>query len=117
MLNAKRKATSPQIVTMRRRFTTVFFNSRTAKYVAVTFSGFFLFCLMWHFLLSWSAPSAAFLSTPRLGSVYLAKSKTKAVLIAIAHPDDECMFFGPTIRRLVRSPHNEVYIVCFSMGE
>lgn len=39
------------------------------------------------------------------------------ITVAIAHPDDEVMFFGPTMNRLSH-PHNNntVSIVCFSAG-
>lgn len=39
----------------------------------------------------------------------------KRVLLVIAHPDDECMFFGPTIFRLCEQGA-DVYILCLSMG-
>lgn len=45
------------------------------------------------------------------------KSKSKHnVLLVIAHPDDECMFFAPTILSLLRHGHN-VYLVCLSKGD
>ncbi|XP_004928872.1 N-acetylglucosaminyl-phosphatidylinositol de-N-acetylase [Bombyx mori] len=39
----------------------------------------------------------------------------KRVLIVIAHPDDECMFFGPTIFRLCEQG-TDVHILCLSNG-
>jgi hypothetical protein len=39
----------------------------------------------------------------------------KRVLVVTAHPDDECMFFGPTIVELLESGAL-VYILCFSTG-
>lgn len=39
----------------------------------------------------------------------------KRVLVVIAHPDDECMFFGPTIFRLCEQGAN-VYLLCLSNG-
>jgi len=38
------------------------------------------------------------------------------VLIVIAHPDDEVMFFAPTILSLLRSGNN-VFLVCLSKGD
>uniref|UniRef100_A0A0K0EVS9 N-acetylglucosaminylphosphatidylinositol deacetylase n=1 Tax=Strongyloides venezuelensis TaxID=75913 RepID=A0A0K0EVS9_STRVS len=38
------------------------------------------------------------------------------ILIVTAHPDDETMFFSPTIRDLV-STNNEVYILCVTSGD
>jgi N-acetylglucosaminylphosphatidylinositol deacetylase len=36
-------------------------------------------------------------------------------LFVIAHPDDECMFFGPAITNLIKN-NIEVNILCFSSG-
>lgn len=40
----------------------------------------------------------------------------KRALIVIAHPDDECMFFGPTIYRLCEQG-TDVYMLCLSDGK
>ncbi|XP_044764072.1 N-acetylglucosaminyl-phosphatidylinositol de-N-acetylase [Coccinella septempunctata] len=40
----------------------------------------------------------------------------KRVLIVTAHPDDECMFFGPTILNLTKNKECTVYILCLSTG-
>ncbi|CAN0840237.1 Probable N-acetylglucosaminyl-phosphatidylinositol de-N-acetylase [Linum grandiflorum] len=39
----------------------------------------------------------------------------KSVLLVIAHPDDESMFFSPTINYLISRGHN-VYLLCLSIG-
>ena len=39
----------------------------------------------------------------------------RSVLLAIAHPDDEAMFFGPTLRQLEKN-ENELHLLCFSIG-
>ncbi|CAH1800948.1 unnamed protein product [Owenia fusiformis] len=39
----------------------------------------------------------------------------KTILVITAHPDDECMFFGPTIQYLTRIGH-EVSLLCLSVG-
>ncbi|XP_063368968.1 N-acetylglucosaminyl-phosphatidylinositol de-N-acetylase [Cydia amplana] len=41
--------------------------------------------------------------------------RAKRVLIVVAHPDDECMFFGPTIFRLCEQDA-DVYLLCLSNG-
>ncbi|KAL4712398.1 hypothetical protein ACJJTC_001559 [Scirpophaga incertulas] len=41
--------------------------------------------------------------------------RAKRVLIVVAHPDDECMFFGPTIFRLCEQGA-DVYLLCLSNG-
>ncbi|KAG6856551.1 hypothetical protein H0H87_003233 [Tephrocybe sp. NHM501043] len=38
------------------------------------------------------------------------------VLLLTAHPDDECMFFAPTIRALTRA-QTPVYSLCLSIGD
>lgn len=40
----------------------------------------------------------------------------KRVLIVTAHPDDECMFFAPTILSLTRRKDCQVYLLCLSKG-
>lgn len=40
--------------------------------------------------------------------------ETRALLVT-AHPDDECMFFAPTILKLVES-QAAVYLLCLSTG-
>ena len=39
----------------------------------------------------------------------------KSVLLVTAHPDDECMFFSPTILNLRRS--STVHLLCLSTGK
>lgn len=40
----------------------------------------------------------------------------RRVLLVTAHPDDECMFFGPTLLSLCRRKNCEVYVLCLSNG-
>lgn len=44
-----------------------------------------------------------------------AVKKARKVLFLSAHPDDECMFFGPSIRSFILGGC-EVYILCLSSG-
>lgn len=37
-------------------------------------------------------------------------------LLVIAHPDDECMFFGPIIYTLTQRTNCQIYILCLSRG-
>ncbi|CAH1382382.1 hypothetical protein MTP99_006356 [Tenebrio molitor] len=39
------------------------------------------------------------------------------VLFVIAHPDDECMFFGPTVLNFTKQNHCRVYLMCLSTGK
>jgi len=43
------------------------------------------------------------------------KAQQQRILLLTAHPDDECLFFGPTIRSLVRSGVM-VFSLCLSVG-
>jgi N-acetylglucosaminylphosphatidylinositol deacetylase len=42
-------------------------------------------------------------------------SNSKNILIVIAHPDDECMFFGPAILYLIGKGLS-VHLLCLSIG-
>lgn len=41
----------------------------------------------------------------------------KRILFVIAHPDDECMFFGPTVLHYTRRKNSLVYLLCLSTGQ
>ena len=38
------------------------------------------------------------------------------VLLIVAHPDDECMFFLPTVRHLVSTRLCDIWVLCLSTG-
>lgn len=40
----------------------------------------------------------------------------KRVLFVTAHPDDECMFFGPVILKLAQQSDCQIFILCLSEG-
>lgn len=40
----------------------------------------------------------------------------KRILFIISHPDDECMFFGPTVISLSRDKDKSVFLLCLSYG-
>ena len=41
----------------------------------------------------------------------------RRVLLVTSHPDDECMFFGPTVLSLTRNPQVNVFLLCMSNGD
>lgn len=49
-------------------------------------------------------------------ATHLKFPQCKRVLIVIAHPDDESMFFGPTILSLTKRNDCQVYLLCLSNG-
>ena len=51
-----------------------------------------------------------YLGTSRWPNTY----QNKKVLFVTAHPDDECMFFGPTIRFFKHTGH--VFLICMTNG-
>ena len=38
------------------------------------------------------------------------------ILLVTAHPDDECLFFAPTLLSLLEQPAPEVFSLCLSTG-
>ena len=40
----------------------------------------------------------------------------RPALLIVAHPDDECMFFGPTVR-VLQSCHRPIHVLCLSTGD
>lgn len=43
--------------------------------------------------------------------------KESKILLVTAHPDDECMFFGPTLTNLsAKRLKNEIHVLCLSKG-
>lgn len=40
----------------------------------------------------------------------------KRLLFVTAHPDDECMFFGPTIQYYTKKKNCAIYLMCLSTG-
>lgn len=44
-------------------------------------------------------------------------TKASRVLLVTAHPDDECMFFGPTLLALKKRDDCQIFVLCLSRGE
>lgn len=44
------------------------------------------------------------------------ENNARRVLLITAHPDDECMFFGPAIQKLSKMDHVQLYLMCLSVG-
>ena len=57
-----------------------------------------------------------YISINRLNSREYGLSSRKSVLLLTAHPDDEVMFFTPTILTF-RDEGHKVFVVCFSKGK
>lgn len=43
-------------------------------------------------------------------------TRNRRILVVIAHPDDECMFFAPTILSLRQCGQYNLYLLCLSSG-
>ena len=69
------------------------------------------FCVVFHFLAHYFKPYS------RLKMI----KDAKRVLIVTSHPDDETMFFGPTILSLCRGKSNfeskNLFLLCMSTGD
>ncbi|XP_068326135.1 uncharacterized protein [Pyrus communis] len=61
---------------------------------------------------SYSLPKGTFLNNLKNGG----SVNKRNVLFVVAHPDDESMFFTPTINYLTSRGHN-VHILCLSIGD
>jgi N-acetylglucosaminylphosphatidylinositol deacetylase len=76
--------------------------------------------------LSWMAILILFSTLLCYAYLHLTESSTKAstnhiqqkrVCLVIAHPDDECMFFGPILNALAKPVlNNQLYVLCLTSG-
>jgi len=67
---------------------------------------------------SYTFGDAHFCPTQKRSGAFLPNSETAnetRALLVTAHPDDECMFFAPSILKLVESQAS-VYLLCLSTG-
>lgn len=79
------------------------------------------------YILDWITIMCALFFSLSLSVYYLLKKLTKRrirlkvhtgrVLFVTAHPDDESMFFAPTILTLTRSGQYDVFLLCMSSGD
>ncbi|RDX47211.1 LmbE-like protein [Lentinus brumalis] len=71
---------------------------------------------LWHVLLVVSLLVNIFLGSPEQKNLSLLADGN--VLLLTAHPDDECMFFAPTVLALSEALHppSTVYSLCLSVG-
>ncbi|KAF2367641.1 N-acetylglucosaminyl phosphatidylinositol deacetylase-related [Trinorchestia longiramus] len=53
---------------------------------------------------------------PTLKKPLLQETRKRRVMFVIAHPDDECMFFGPSILHFTQKEKAMVYLVCMTDG-
>lgn len=52
----------------------------------------------------------------RFRSGFTTDARARRILFVTAHPDDECMFFAPTIINLCHKGQYDVYLLCLSSG-
>jgi len=79
------------------------------------------------YILDWITIVCALFFSLSLSVYYLLKKLTKRrirlkvhtgrVLFVTAHPDDESIFFAPTILTLTRSGQYDVFLLCMSSGD
>lgn len=75
--------------------------------VIVLLAALFCFSLIVHHLLK---------NKRRLKTLLASDSLSRRVIFITAHPDDECMFFAPTILSFTSSGQNDVFLLCLSTG-
>lgn len=82
------------------------YTKETVEHLILFAFGYFVLCILLYLaIVRWrSLTFQCDLSNPR------------RVLLVIAHPDDECMFFGPTILNFTRNKNCMVYLMCLSAG-
>lgn len=56
------------------------------------------------------------LKASRRQKVIELENEPHRVLLITAHPDDECMFFGPVIQKLSKMKNVQFYLMCLSNG-
>lgn len=71
-----------------------------------------LFCLLFAATIAW----ALWYIYLQSKIIFIARSSTIRVLFVTAHPDDECMFFAPTIQHFL-ARGIKVYLLCLSVGD
>jgi len=79
------------------------------------------------YIIEWITVVFAFVFCSSLFVYYMLRRQTKRriplkvhmgrVLFVTAHPDDECMFFAPTILALTRCGQYDVFLLCLSSGD
>jgi N-acetylglucosaminylphosphatidylinositol deacetylase len=74
--------------------------------------------MMWYTLFSFPLlVTVAWLYTINIAKGRFPRLRNKRICLLIAHPDDEAMFFGPTLLALtVPALGNHVKILCLSSG-
>ena len=75
-----------------------------------------LLCLPIILALLWSARQSSSVFLDRRPDAH-SPEETPRVLFLTAHPDDECLFFGPTLTSLLSSPNPDIYSLCLSVGD
>lgn len=77
----------------------------TLEHLILFFLVYFATCvLLYVFIVAWKT------------FPYTKSINCKRVLFITSHPDDEVMFFGPTILHLMKQPDVQVYLICLSTG-
>ena len=78
----------------------------TMEHLIIAVFGYICLCIVFYFA---SVYLKIFPDYGRLRSV-------KRVLFVTAHPDDECMFFGPIILKLAQQSDCQMFLLCLSEG-
>ncbi|XP_046387041.1 N-acetylglucosaminyl-phosphatidylinositol de-N-acetylase [Ischnura elegans] len=78
----------------------------SAHQIGFAILGYLLFCAVFYYVCAYAR------GTSERGTL----KGVKRVLFITAHPDDECMFFGPVILKLSQRRDCELFLLCLSTG-
>ena len=85
---------------------TIKYAKDTMEHFMIAIVAYICVCIAFYF-------ATAYLKfSPSYGHV---KSVKKALFVT-AHPDDECMFFGPIILKLAKQSDCQMFLLCLSQG-
>jgi N-acetylglucosaminylphosphatidylinositol deacetylase len=78
----------------------------TTEHLTIAVLAYICLCIVFYFVTVYLkiSPDNGYLRT------------VKRVLFVIAHPDDECMFFGPIILKLAQRSDCQMFLLCLSEG-
>jgi N-acetylglucosaminylphosphatidylinositol deacetylase len=78
----------------------------TMEHLTIAFTAYICLCFVFYF-------ASVYL---KISTNYGHLKTVKRVLFVTAHPDDECMFFGPIILKLAQKSDCQIFILCLSEG-
>ncbi|KAJ9588904.1 hypothetical protein L9F63_017782, partial [Diploptera punctata] len=85
---------------------TIKYAKDTMEHVTIAIVAYICVCIAFYFV------TAYLKFSPNYGHL----KSVKKVLFVTAHPDDECMFFGPVILKLAQKSDCQLFLLCLTEG-